>query len=68
MPDETKPEVEARARATRKRSPAGVAIQVAEAGINDALLILGRNQPDTLRKALLKARGDIREAIGEPRT
>lgn len=68
MPDETKREVEAPARPTRKRTAAGVAIQVAEAGINDALLILGKNQPEALRKALLKARGDIREAVGEART
>lgn len=43
------------------------AISEVELSINATILVVG-DKHEELRKALLKARGDIREAIGEART
>lgn len=43
------------------------AISAVESAINTALIVVGHGNV-ALRKALLDARGNIREAIGEART
>jgi hypothetical protein len=46
----------------------GSAVREVEEALNGALLVLPGERLPGVRKALLQARGDIREALGEART